>query len=468
MRARPRPEPSRRAAAIALAIWGAVSLLILLSVLGLSLAGGAPGFAIAIHTGPFSDLPVTLASTAAVWLLAGVLLWLLTARRIHAGNALSLAGFFLVALIYLNLLRERPEYGDIEYYTRAALDLAAGKPLPPEYVYPPLWAALLSRLASLGEKGIFLSVWLLNLLSLFAFYPLLHLVLQRYGFSSRLAALTTTAFMLVNVPLLRTLVYLQVNLHVMNLVFLSLILHPRARPLSALTLALAAHLKASPAALALAFLLERDWRWLGWFALGVIAVGAAPLAVSGPGPYLDFVRNALGMAAAHGLSFRENSFDSLFAALAEWGNFGSASVRYAALAAKLALAGVVLRVMRRAVQRETFFSGEPGRALYNALPPLAIFMTLASPVVWEHHGLFLSLSFLLLLKRLESGGEWLLFGFAYLLEFLLPTFDFFPWSYGRLLAPLIVLGLMWAVSRREVDSGLFAAVNERLLKGVIY
>ena len=35
------------------------------------------------------------------------------------------------------------------------------------------------------------------------------------------------------------------------------------------------------------------------------------------------------------------------------------------------------------------------------------------------------------------------FGFAYFLEFVLPTFDFFPWSYGRLIAPLMVLWLMW-------------------------
>ena len=83
------------------------------------------------------------------------------------------------------------------------------------------------------------------------------------------------------------------------------------------------------------------------------------------------------------------------------------------------------------------------RHMLNALPPLFILMTLASPVVWEHHGIFVALSFLLMLKRLDLPSDWLLFGFAYLLEFLLPTFDFFPWSFGRLFAPLLILWLMW-------------------------
>ncbi len=82
-------------------------------------------------------------------------------------------------------------------------------------------------------------------------------------------------------------------------------------------------------------------------------------------------------------------------------------------------------------------------------------MTLVSPVVWEHHGIFVGLSFLLMLKRIETPSEWFWFGFAYLLEFLLPTFDFFPWSYGRLVAPLIILWLMW----RGTKSELFPRLN---------
>jgi hypothetical protein len=100
--------------------------------------------------------------------------------------------------------------------------------------------------------------------------------------------------------------------------------------------------------------------------------------------------------------------------------------------------------------------------LHNSLPPLLILMTLVAPIVWEHHGIFLGIAFLLLLGRLESGAEWAWFGTAYLLEFLLPTFDFFPWSYGRLVAPLIVLGLMWRASGRRTAFTLFERATEEL------
>ena len=97
--------------------------------------------------------------------------------------------------------------------------------------------------------------------------------------------------------------------------------------------------------------------------------------------------------------------------------------------------------------------------MLNAVPPLFILFTLASPVVWEHHGVFVALSFLLMLKRLETPSEWLWFALAYLLEFLLPTFDFFPWSFGRLVAPLMILWMMWRTAIRPGDAPLFSQLN---------
>ncbi len=104
--------------------------------------------------------------------------------------------------------------------------------------------------------------------------------------------------------------------------------------------------------------------------------------------------------------------------------------------AKGLLAAATLAAVVRCMRAAAFVgSGEEGEHVLNAMPPLLIFMTLASPVVWEHHGIFLALSLLLLLKRLDLPADWVLFALAYLLEFLLPTFDFYPWSFGRLLAP---------------------------------
>lgn len=440
----------------ALLAWGVLTILVLASLLGIWLWRGAAGFETAIQHGPYTNLPVALASVAAAWLLGGLFLYLLSSKRIDAKNALTWAGFFLVALVYLNLLRERPEYGDVEYYINAAFKLAAEGALPVDYYYPPLWATLLAWLAPLGEDGLFLIIWLLNLFSLFAFYFLLSHTLQRYGFSPRLAALVTTGFMLANTPLLRTLVYMQVNLHVLNLVFLGLILYRRFPALSALTIAVAVHLKASPAVLVLAFLLEWNWRWLAWAALSFLVVGAIPVAAYGMGPYLDFIRNTLLLAAGHGLSFRENSFEGLLMALSAFLNLSPAFVHIGTNIAKGLLFVAVMLVMRRNIQRESFFSGG-GARLYNAVPSLLILMVMAAPVLWVHHGVFLALSFLVLLKNLDSPNAWALFGFAYFFEFLLPTFDFFPWSYGRLFAPLIILWLMWSLP--DKPSEFFTKAN---------
>jgi hypothetical protein len=79
-------------------------------------------------------------------------------------------------------------------------------------------------------------------------------------------------------------------------------------------------------------------------------------------------------------------------------------------------------------------------------------MTIASPLIWEHHGIFLSLPFLLLLKKVETPAEWTWFSVAYLFVFLTPTFDFFPWSYTKLFGILVILGLLWFLDKRTDNS----------------
>ena len=168
------------------------------------------------------------------WLLTGFLLWLIFTERITKNNVLTWAGFFIVAFLYINILRERVRYGDIDYYTQAAFALINDKPLPDSYLYPPLWATLLSFLTALGEEGILLIAWIANVLSLFLFYFLLHRILEHYQFKPNAAALIATLFILVNMPLIRTLMYVQVNFHVMNLIFLSILFYKDRLFLSAL------------------------------------------------------------------------------------------------------------------------------------------------------------------------------------------------------------------------------------------
>ncbi len=445
-----------RIARTALIFWAAITALVAASLLIIDLRWGVAGFSIFIQQWPLTDLPIVLASVALTWLLFGFLLYLLANEKINSSNALTFAGCFLIAFAYLNVLSERFRYGDYQYYLQAANNLLQHKPLPDTYFYLPLWATLLEPIAPLGDEGMLLILWLVNIFSLFLFYFLLHRLLEKYGFSIRLAAIVTTLFILVNTPLLRTLDYVQVNLLVINFIFLSLLLYPKYSFLSALSLALAVHLKTSPAVIVLAFLLEKDRRWFGWFVLSFLVLAAIPVAFNGVSPYFDYLNNIRGLTQARQAIFHETSFDSFFRFILPVFKLPGVWIEIAADAAKVILAATTFFVMAQCVRMQTFFaSKERGANLLNAVPSLFILMTLASPVVWEHHGIFVALSFLLMLKRIDSPSEWMWFGFAYFLEFILPTFDFFPWSYGRLIAPLIILWLM----RRAIGSSLLPRLN---------
>jgi hypothetical protein len=152
----------------------------------------------------------------------------------------------------------------------------------------------------------------------------------------------------------------------------------------------------------------------------------------------------------------DSSFDSAIGMTLSYVRADPALVRLLVLLAKGSIAAAVIFLC---VRTRGFFSKQEGKGqLCDAILPLFVGMTLLSPLVWEHHALFLTLPFLLLLKKLESPAEWISYGAAYLLVFLIPTFDYFPWSYGRLLGILILLFLLWT-SRDQNNNIFFPAFN---------
>ncbi len=437
--------------------WGIITGLVLLEFVWIFSRYGLDGFRAFMQEAIYTYIPITLASVALTWLLAGFLLWLILTGRITKTTSLTWAGFFIVAFVYINVLRERFRYGDIDYYTQAAFALIRNKPLPDTYFYPPLWATLLSFLTPLGEGGILLISWIANVLSFLLFYVLLHRTLELYHFKPYAAALVATLFLLVNMPVMRTFMYVQVNFHVMNFILLSILLY-RDRPfLSALMLALAVHFKASPAVLVLAFLLQFDWKWLLWFAASMILIAGLTIVVYGISPYYDFINNFLFISASQGWSLHDSSFDSAIGMTLSYFRADFATVRILVLLAK---GLTTIAVIFLSVRSRGFFSDGEGKGqLFDSIIPLFAGMTLLSPLVWEHHALFLTLPFLLLLKKLEPPIEWTLYGAVYLLVFLTPVFDYFPWSYGRLVGILILLGLLWK-SRERSRNTFFPIFND--------
>ncbi len=457
------PNTPRKQTTIAMALWVAATVMALAHFAWLCLVGAGSGVESVIQQGPLSNLHVTLMSVGVSWILLGALVFLLWRGRVHAGNAPAVAGFFAVSLLYVNVLRERSQYGDIQDYVLAAVNLHLKEPLHSRYLYPPFWAAVLEPLLAFGPRAIFGAAWLLNLASLFGMYFLLQAVLRKYGFASGLATLVTFAFMVVNVPILRTLGYVQVNLHVTNLILLSLLFYPRSPLLSALALSLAVQFKVSPLVLVLLFALEKDYRWLLWFGVSTLLATGATVLVHGWSPYRDFLTNIGNAYSASGIAYRETSIDSWFRALASlWGR-GDRWIQFPIWAVKGILVALAFKVGLECVKRRCFHPEEErGRIVFNAIPVLLIVMMMVSPLVWEHHAVFVALSYLLVLKGLSSAGDGLVFGFAYFLEFLMPTLDFFPWSYGRLLSPILWLLLVGALAKGSWPSRIFLKANQRL------
>ncbi|HRQ22232.1 MAG TPA: glycosyltransferase family 87 protein [Anaerolineales bacterium] len=446
---------------IAFLTWTAATILMALQLAAIYLRNGMDGLNLFIQQWPLSNLPVTLAATALTWILAGALLYLLANDKVTKQNAFQTAGFFLVLFIYLNIFRERFRYGDYHYYLDAAIALSKGEALPATYLYLPLWVSLLQFIVSLGDQGVMIVLWILNIIALAVFYFLLITILQRYNFSRNLSVLITVLFLLINVPLLRTLGFIQVNLFVMDLIFLSLLTYPKNTLLSALTLALAVHLKTSPAVIVLAFLLEFNWKWLFWFAVSFLIIGVFPVMVNGISPYYDYFNNAFLLTQLTTTNFHDTSFDSFFRFLNPFFGIQLEGTRIIVLVAKVLLLGATLFVMAQNIRGQSF---SKENRLLNAAPSLFVFMTLGSPIVWDHHGIFVTLAFLLLLKRIHTPAHWMIFLAIYFLQFMLPSFDFFPWSYGRLFAPIATLWLMYVTCRNEEPSPFITSANQWLAK----
>ena len=443
----------------ALIVWVSITSLVLTSILFIGMRWGKTGFQTFIHQWVYTHQPTTLASVSMTWFLAGSLVYFLYVGKFNKSNILTWVGFYLVAFLYLNVLRERFRFGDISYYIEAATRLANGQSLPNTHFYMPLWATLIKFLLPWGEDGILMFLGIFNIISICVFYFLVHRVLNHYGFSPNLAAIVTTLFMLVNTPIIRVLMYVQVNLHVMNAIFLSLLLYRKSPIVSALMLALAAQLKTSPLILVIAFLLEWNWHWLAWFIVSNLLFSSVTLLSDGIYPFLDVFNNLTTLVVQRPAVFHDNAFDSFFSFPSEVFGMSKSLVPLLVYGAKGILGIATLVVTYQFINTKPFFSnGKPGTRLYNAILPLFILMNMVCPVVWVHHGVFVTLSFLILLKQLETPTQWTWFGLAYLLEFIIPTFDFFPWSYGRMVAPLICLGLMWGLS--DKPSALFTKLNE--------
>src|SRR4051812_30486202 len=105
---------ARAAARIALRAWIAISLIVLVETACLVALGWLTRV---VQIGPASDLHVTMLAVALAWLLAGIALAAIVYGSID--DALLTMAAVAVALLYVNILRERYTLGDARDYVQA-------------------------------------------------------------------------------------------------------------------------------------------------------------------------------------------------------------------------------------------------------------------------------------------------------------------------------------------------------------
>ena len=447
-------------------IWFGLMGLVLVYLAGVFMLGGGDTLKRCIQTQPLEMVGQASVCAVLVWLTFGFALMLLRHPNVRMRHGVPIICSVILLLLYINFLRERFHYGDVRDYVQAAVNLYNHEPFHQRYLYPPLLATLCQPFLWLGIgecvlAGIF---WGGNWVGLVLFFILLVKTLKTYGFGHHIANYAGFAFLLVNVAVLRTLCYVQVNFHMMNLILLSFLIYPRNKLLSAVALALAVHLKASPIILVLPFLYARDVKWLIRFALSIIVLFAMTYCFYGWMPYASFFENSKNIYAANGITFRECSIDAVVRTISVCLRTNGKS--WAVLLVKIPvllglLWGAYYTIKQKTWERRDDVLG----SVLNALPLLLFVMVFASPLVWEHHFIFLSLPVFLLLKKMQTALEWVMYGFAYLFIFLSPTFDFFPFSFCRLIGAGLLFYLCMKVAKYP-NTHWFTSISQHLEQSI--
>jgi len=457
-------EPMQRLGRIALVSWGIASALLLLALVAVLLRHGMPGFYVFQTEGHGSSLRINFAAFAISWCAIGAAAALSQAPARARRHALFWVVLALVSFRWLNDVREphRVRIGDFGAYFEAAKAMHAGAPiaqLPDRlYLYPPLLATAMSPLVPLGEELVREGFELVNWGVVVALACLLYAALPRYGATRGEAALAVGLLFFVNVPVLRSLAYHQVNPAVETLVVASLLAWPRFRAASALALALAVHVKVYPVLLVLPFLAVRDGRWIGWFVLWNLAIVAGTSALTGFHRYPAFLEQVWHLEET---ALRNASIDAfLHNTLRVAGAEPGALARGAGLVLRAASGAAFLLAIARLAGRARLGAGRgrgdaeavrAERLVAHGFALLPLVMLIVSPSIWEHHPMLLSLTMPVLAGVLARPREAWLFLPAYAFLFWMPVVDIYPVSGLRLLAFFLLLALLFELARRPDD-----------------
>lgn len=375
------------------------------------------------------------------------------AKRLGAASATTLTGSLALIGITRQLARITWDY-ECFYQAGKLLGSGAGlyrwsatglSPGGTRYWYSPLVAFVFSLLQRIPDQRVPTPVFIvwtgIGYWAACGFIPLLMATLRTvYGWNRLASVAAALALGVASTPVLRTLQYSQPNLIVADCLLGWLLLSRRREGLSAGLLGLGTLLKTSPIVMLFLLAWSRRWRALTWTCAWGVSIIVSSAAVIGWRPWREFL-GVIAKVRSDG-SFRDNSCEALLRAGAHVAGLdGNGFAQVAGWVLALVMLGTVVAAGVRCRGNWPWSSGMAatvGRTERD-FPIALLAMILLSPVVWEHHWVWVALPCALVVGGRVSVASRTLALLGTTLIFFVPTFDFFPLSYHRLFGLLLVI-----------------------------
>lgn len=396
-------------------------------------------FKLIAEKGPITNGYALITSCILLWLLVTSILILIKFKKINEVNFIPIICSTVLSLLYLTFLREHLKFGDISDYLIAVENIINGEPFHERYLYPPMWASFLTHIFRyLGLAATIFVIYIINHLSIIAFFFLASLFISKFGVSLNLSSILVFGTMVVNVGITRNIVYCQVNLLLVDLVLASVLLFNKNKFLSSLFYSLGIHLKVAPLFFLPVFLKFKNWKWFLYLLATGMAITLITIYTDGISYYYSFIHNLTSWADAPIRS------SSIFSFLVNTKRITGLNIPVSIVwnSIRLFMAIGVYSITYLVMKQNVFLKIDDNNKNLKAMIPIFFLMIVISPTVWSHHLVILIVPVILLLLHIEKIGELFIFGIAYFLTYLLPIFDVYPFSYLRLIGWLTLLGFV--------------------------
>lgn len=387
-----------------------------------------------------------------------------------ATRNLILIGIPVIVSLYMlfNVLEHSQRSWDYKQYETALQSVAVGdNPYQStRYLYPPFFAesmvtvyragTVLLPLMGIdpGESSLWMFVFYIHqsalLFSLlFAYYLSLRFA-DVVGLKPLKGMLFVSGLFIFNVPLLRTVIYNQVNFYILVSILLTIVTLKHRPFISGIAIAIGGLIKLYPFALVAPLLATKKWK-----ALTGVLFGAAGIVAVQTGIFRDLTlwkqfvlfytsfpveRESAWFRNSSILSFLRNSLDFI-GAPPEWLTpvFGIVSL--------FILGWIALRFIQRerlyassTKTDSTLTAGSDSRRDIGHLIDFSVLSLLIAPSAWEHHYV-IAIPLAIWAFALSGRKAPRLLTIALTFVFLLPTFNIYPFSYLRMAGVILLLNL---------------------------